>query len=58
MRVLVVYELMFGNTEAVTGVVADGLSGCLDVELHEVEETTVGRGAGQWVGSPMSLTRR
>ncbi len=36
MRALVVYESMFGNTEAIARAVAEGLAGHLDVELHEV----------------------
>ncbi len=41
MRVLVVYESKFGNTEAVARAVAEGLSGRMDVELHEVSKATV-----------------
>lgn len=41
MRVLVVYESMFGNTEAVARAVAEGLSGRMDVELHEVSTATI-----------------
>lgn len=41
MRVLVVYESMFGNTEAVARAVADGLRGRVDVELHEVAKAPV-----------------
>ena len=36
MRGLVVFESMFGNTEAIALAVAEGLSTCLDVELVEV----------------------
>jgi flavodoxin len=36
MRALVVYESMFGNTEAVARAVADGIGASMDVELHEV----------------------
>jgi hypothetical protein len=38
MRALVVYESMFGNTEAVARAVADGLSQRLHVELCEVSQ--------------------
>lgn len=41
MRALLVYESMFGNTEAIARAVADGLSGRMDVELHEVAEAPV-----------------
>ncbi len=44
MRVLVVYESMFGNTEAVARAVAEGLGERMDVELHEVGEAPVGEG--------------
>ena len=44
MRVLVVYESMFGNTEAIARAVADGLSGRMDVELHEVAKASVSEG--------------
>jgi len=44
MRVLVVYESMFGNTEAIARAVADGLSGRMDVELHEVAKAPVSEG--------------
>ncbi len=36
MRALVVYESMFGNTEAVARAVAGGLSGSMEVEVYEV----------------------
>ncbi len=36
MKVLVVYESMFGNTEAIAHAVAEGLSGRADVQLREV----------------------
>ena len=36
MRALVVYESMFGNTEAVARAIADGLRGEMDVDLREV----------------------
>jgi hypothetical protein len=35
-KALVVYESMFGNTEAVADAVADGLRRLMDVEVHEV----------------------
>ena len=38
MKALVVYESMFGNTEAVARAIADGIRGVMDVELHEVAE--------------------
>jgi len=41
MRVLVVYESMFGNTGAVARAVAKGLSELMDVESHEVSKATV-----------------
>lgn len=41
MRVLVVYESMFGNTEAVARAVAEGLSGRMDVELTEVAKASL-----------------
>jgi Flavodoxin len=36
MRAVVIYESMFGNTEAVARAVADGLSELFDVDVHEV----------------------
>ena len=36
MKALVVYESMFGNTEAVARALAGGLGETMDVELHEV----------------------
>jgi len=38
MRALVVYESMFGNTEAVARAVADGLAEMHDVDLREVSQ--------------------
>jgi hypothetical protein len=38
MRALVVYESMFGNTEAVARAVAGGLAEHMEVELHEVSQ--------------------
>ena len=38
MKALVVYESMFGNTEAVARAIADGLGTQMDVELHEVTQ--------------------
>jgi flavorubredoxin len=38
MRALVVYESMFGNTQAVASAVAQGLSARMDVDLVEVAE--------------------
>jgi hypothetical protein len=38
MRALVVYESMFGNTQAIASAVAEGLSGRMDVDLVEVAE--------------------
>jgi flavorubredoxin len=38
MRALVVYESMFGNTQAVASAVAQGLSGRMEVDLVEVGE--------------------
>ena len=38
MRALVVYESMFGNTEAVARAVAEGLSGTVEVDLREVSQ--------------------
>lgn len=42
MRVFVVYESMFGNTEAIARAVAEGLSDRMDVELHGVAQATIG----------------
>jgi flavorubredoxin len=36
MRALVVYESMFGNTQAIASAVAEGLSGRMEVDLVEV----------------------
>jgi len=36
MRALVVYESMFGNTEAVARAIADGLSTWAEVTIHEI----------------------
>jgi hypothetical protein len=52
MRVLVVYESMFGNTEAVARAVADGLAGSsapepVDVDVREVSGAP-SPVAGQW----------
>jgi hypothetical protein len=38
MKALVVYESMFGNTEAVARAIAEGLSGQMDVDVYEVSE--------------------
>ena len=38
MRALVIYESMFGNTEAVARAVADGLAEMHDVDLREVSQ--------------------
>ena len=40
MRVLVVYESMFGNTGEVAHAMAEGLSELMNVELHEVSQAT------------------
>jgi hypothetical protein len=40
MRVLVVYESMFGNTRAIAQAVADGLTGAAEVILVPVREVT------------------
>ena len=40
MKVLVAYESMFGNTEAVARAVADGLGERMEVELHDVATVT------------------
>ena len=39
MKALLVYESMFGNTEAVARAVADGIGESMEVELHEVSTT-------------------
>ena len=36
MRALVVFESMFGNTQAIAEAVADGLATCMEVDLAEV----------------------
>ena len=41
MRALVVYESMFGNTEAVARAVADGLAEMHDVDLREVSQAPI-----------------
>jgi hypothetical protein len=41
MRALVVYESMFGNTEAVASAVADGLGTRMDVDVLEVSKAPV-----------------
>ena len=41
MRALVVYESMFGNTQAIASAVADGLAGRMDVDLVEIAEAPV-----------------
>jgi hypothetical protein len=41
MRALVVYESMFGNTQAVASAVAQGLAGRMDVDVVEVAEAPV-----------------
>lgn len=38
MKALVVYESMFGNTEEVARAVGEGLSGEMQVEMHEVRD--------------------
>ena len=38
MRALVIYESMFGNTEAVADAVADGLAERFDVDFYEVSQ--------------------
>jgi len=63
MRALVVYESMFGNTEAVARAVADGLAEMHDVDLREVSQVSnavIGRTDLIVVGGPthaFSLSR-
>ena len=63
MRALVVYESMFGNTEAVARAVADGLAEMHDVDLREVSQApteVIGRVDLIVVGGPthaFSLSR-
>ncbi|MEO7062011.1 MAG: hypothetical protein ABI083_20030 [Lapillicoccus sp.] len=45
MKVFVVYESMFGNTEAIARAVAHGLGAHIDVELHDVAEAALPDGA-------------
>jgi flavodoxin len=44
MRALVVYESMFGNTQAVASAIAQGMSTVMSVDLHEVGTATTSVG--------------